>query len=174
MCAVAGCNETDPDPLYIDVVYQMRCKDCEPRTNDSPVRDIHYLDGDQGFALECGTSAGDDGTLISFSAVYTDPENPDNTYGLHVDQAGLDGASASGACSVKVDESGSVYEGRCSNSAPTSGHPCQVKLATEGTTVTGTINCDKIPIQDMMEPFRYFKKPNSDNAADIEIRGCVL
>ena len=90
LCALVGCNETDPEALYIDALYQLRCIDCEPRTNDGRSRDIHHLDGDQGFDLSCVTESTSDGRLISFLAEYTDPSNEAEDYAFQIDQAGLD------------------------------------------------------------------------------------
>jgi hypothetical protein len=172
LCALVGCNETDPEALYVDVLYQLRCNDCEPRTADSPARDIHHLDGDQGFDLSCVSEPTGDGRLISFWAEYTDPENEALDYSFEIDQAGLDGTAHGAACSVKVVEGATTYEGGCTKGDPTAEAPCKLSLKKEGDIVRGTVLCDQIPIQDMMNPFRYLRHPNSNRAAEIEVRGC--
>ena len=177
LCAslvLGACNETDPEALYIDVRYQLRCKDCSPRTNDGPVRDVHDLDGDGGFDLSCTTSTGDEGRLIDFSLEYTDPKDDHKNISLVVDQAGLGDAPHGAACSLKVSDGGSTYEGRCANGETTDERPCAIALERSGDIVRGTLDCDRIPIQDMLSPFRYLKAPSSDKPAQIEIRGCTF
>jgi hypothetical protein len=172
LCALVGCNETDPEALYIDALYQLRCIDCEPRTNDGRLRDIHHLDGDDGFDLSCATESTSDGRLISFLAEYTDPDSEAEDYAFQIDQAGLDDTAHGAACSVKVLDSGSTYKGRCTKGDPTAEAPCKVSLQREGDIVRGTVLCDRIPIQDMMNPFRYLRRPNSNRPVEVEVRGC--
>jgi len=168
-----GCNQSDPEALYIDALYQMRCLDCEPRSNDGPVRDIHHLDGDQGFDLGCDLSpASGDGTLVSFYARYVDPENDAKNFSFEVSRAGLDGADPGATCAVKVLDNGTTYEGNCVATDDMPEPPCTVSLAKDGDVIRGSVMCERIPVQDMREPIRYLYKPNSKKAAPIEIRGC--
>jgi hypothetical protein len=172
--ALASCNESDPEALYIDIRYQLRCIDCEPASNDAPARDVHHLDGDDDFDLSCNATSTDDGRLVSFAAEYFDPDNDANNYAIEVDQAGLDGASHGASCSVKVLDGNSTYKGRCADGDPTVDNPCQLDLKKEGTAIRGTITCRKIPLLDSTTPFRYLVHPNSSRAATIEIRGCTF
>ena len=174
LCALVGCNETDPEALYIDVLYQLRCIDCEPRTNDGIARDIHHLDGDQGFDLGCESTTVDGDRRVSFSAEYFDLDNESDNYSIQVDQAGLDGAGNGPNCSIKVLDSGSTYEGLCADDEPTEERPCVVDLKKEGDIIRGTLFCDRIPIMDMTSPIRYLKRPNSNKPAELEIRGCTF
>ncbi len=172
VAALVGCNESDPEALYIDVLYQMRCIDCEPRTNDGPVRDIHHLDGDQGFDLGCELSDAKDGAQVSFFAEYDDPGNESNNYSIEIDQAGLGDAANGPRCSVKVLDNGTTYEGSCVATDENPDPPCKVSLKKEKGVIRGSVSCKQIPVQDMREPIRYLYKPNSSKAAPIEIRGC--
>lgn len=173
LCALAGCNESDPEPLYVDVQYQLRCFDCEEHTNEPP-HDIHHLDGDEGFALTCDTNPTEDGSLISFSAKFTDPENDKNDYGVEVAQAGLDDTPHGAGCTVKIFEGATTYAGRCADDEVDDDHPCEVALHREGEVVRGTLSCDRIPIENMVEPFRYLRRPDADKPAEVEVRGCVF
>lgn len=172
LCALVGCNESDPEALYIDVLYQLRCLDCEPRTNDGPTRDIHHLDGDEGFELGCELSAAKDGTLISFYAEYVDPENDANDFSIEVNQAGIGETDPGASCTVKVLDNGTTYEGNCVGTEDEPEPPCDVALKKEGGIIRGTLTCDRIPVQDMLEPFRYLYRPSTSKAVPVEIRGC--
>ena len=172
VCVLHGCTTNDPDPLYLDINYQVRCIDCDPRANDQPPRDIHYLDGDSGYDVSCEVDEG--GDLVTFGASWEDPDGKVKPFSLEVSQASASGGQNGGACSVSVVEGANHYQGACSDGEPTAKKPCKLDLQRANGVITGTLYCDNIPIKGMAGPMftRYVTTPDTKKPAKLELHGC--
>jgi hypothetical protein len=173
LAGLLGCTEQDPDPLYVEINYQLRCLDCVPRANDYPEHHVMHLNGDDGHTARCDTLRRDSDTLVSFGVTYVDRGNEDRSYSLAVNQAGLDGAEHGPPCAVTIGEGVNTFEGACAEDETTAERPCAVDLERDGDIVRGTLYCDKVSIKGMTTFIRYLTAPApSQDPAGIEIHGC--
>lgn len=167
-----ACAEEDPPPLYVDVNYQVRCVDCEPRSADDAARDVRAIDGELGFNVECSVTERSGDRLLTFRAAYMDAERPSRNYGISLVQANLEGGDPGGSCIVVVSEGNNTYEGGCTADEPDDGNPCQVELEAEDGIVTGTILCESVPNKNSAMITRHLVDPNSEDPAEFEVHGC--
>jgi len=167
-----ACSEENPPPLYVDVNYQVRCIDCEPRAADDSPRDVRAIDGESGFDVACSITERGGDRLLTFSAIYMDAERPSRSYGLSLVQANLDGGDPGGSCLVVVSEGNNTYEGGCTAEDPDDEDPCQVELEAEDGIVTGTILCAEVPNKNSSMITRHLVDPNTEDPAEFEVHGC--
>jgi hypothetical protein len=168
-----ACNEENPAPLFLDIDYQVRCLDCEPRAPDSLRHNFATLDGEQGFTLLCSTADQGGDRLLSFSATYLDPEGAESkNFSIRLISANLDANDPGNGCRVVATEGGNTYEGHCTAAEPSGDDECQVKLDVEHHTVVGSILCEKFPNRSTNEVVRYLVKGGSDKPADFVFEGC--
>jgi hypothetical protein len=157
-----GCTNEDPPALYLDVAYQLRCIDCEPRGADGKVRDVQAVDGEGGDELTCYVE--DDLLTLELEG---------DGFTFRILQAKL-GDNPGDYCQIVVSEGpGSEYRGDCR--APDdddSGAPCQLELENEGGVLSGTLLCNNIPHALTPEYERYVVAPNSDDAVEFTVQGC--
>jgi hypothetical protein len=167
-----ACTEEDPPPLYVDVDYQVRCIDCEPRAADDAARDIRAIDGELGFSVECSVTERGGDRLLTFRAIYTDAERASRSYGISLVQANVEGGDPGGSCLVVVTEGSNTYEGDCSADEPDEESPCQVELEAEDGIVVGSILCEGVPNKNSSMSTRHVVDPNSEDPAKFEVHGC--
>ena len=172
-CAL-GCTEDDPAALFIDFNYQVRCIDCEPRSNDDPARDVHAVDGEDGLTLTCSAIDRGGDRLVSFSIEHTDPKTGGVDYSFSLDQANLDSSDPGAGCRVNVKEGSNSYEGNCTGKEATEDEPCIVKLEKAGDGVTGSLHCVHIPNKAQPTIQRYIVAGGKESAAKFEVTGCGL
>ncbi len=165
--ALLGCTNEDPAALFVDISYQLRCIDCDPRSPDGPMRDLLLVDGEMDTTLTCAASASGSTHEVDFSA-------QNSQYSLELHQVRL-GANPGDQCQIEVKEgSGNTYRGGCKAVGSDDDAPCEVELTNEGGAITGSILCRRI--QHTLTPTytRYLLSPGSqDEAAEITIQGCA-
>jgi hypothetical protein len=166
-CALAclglfGCNEEDPPALYLDLDYQLRCNDCEPRGNDGPVRDVQAVDGEGGNNLTCYYES----NLLTL-------ELEGSGFTFRILQARL-GDDPGEFCEIVVSEgSGSQYRGDCRGpDDDSSGAPCELEITNEGGVLSGTLLCTNIRHELTPEYERYVVAPMSDDPVEFTVQGC--
>src|SRR5689334_9073826 len=121
-----GCTEEDPAALFLDFNYQVRCLDCEPRSNDDPARDVHAVDGEDELTINCSVVDRGGDRLVSISVEHTDDRTGTVDYSLSIDQANLDSKDPGNGCRVHVKEGPNVYEGNCTGGDPNEETPCMI------------------------------------------------
>lgn len=167
-----ACAEEDPPPLFVDLDYQVRCIDCEPRAADDAVRRVMALDGEDGFSVDCNVARREGDRLVTFTAAYTDEERSRNSYSFGVIQANLDASGPGGSCRVVAVEGDNSYEGKCTGGDPSEEEPCRVELEAEDDIVMGSVLCENIPNRNSAMITRHLVAPNSESAARFEVHGC--
>jgi len=167
-----ACVEEDPAPLYMDLDYQVRCIDCEPRTPDDDPHEIEAIDGEGNFTIDCNATRRGGDRLVSFSALYRDPEREDDNFSISVVQANLDSGDPGGSCRLGVTEGDNRYEGKCTAGDPTTEEPCQIELEEEDGIVSGSLLCDNVPNLSSTLITRYVVEPGSSDPVEFEVHGC--
>ncbi|MDD9933515.1 MAG: hypothetical protein OXT09_07930 [Myxococcales bacterium] len=171
---VAGCTEEDPAPLFMDIRYQVRCVDCEPRAPDDPVRDVELLDGEQGYTIMCRANTRDGDRLLTFSTTFINPDMESENFSISVLQVNLDDDDPGSDCSVQVKEGSNTYEGDCTSGDPTVEEPCSVDFSVDGDVVTGEIFCADVPNRNMAMTKRHLVAPGEEEeGAQFELHGCT-
>jgi hypothetical protein len=170
--ALLACAEQDPPPLYVDVDYQVRCIECDPRAPDDAARRVRALDAEAGFTVECRVEESRGDRLLTFSVRYEDKADDSNSYGLSLVQANLDAADPGGSCRVTVFEGSNTYEGHCSAELA-AGVTCQVELGAEAGIVTGSILCREVENKNAPGYKRHVVAPSSTDPAEFKVHGCV-
>ena len=176
LCAVllpclAACAEEDPAPLYFKVDYQVRCIDCDPLAMDDPERKIRGLDGERGFSVSCRSTVQGGDRYVTMSALH-ETSDPASNYGITIAQVNLEADDPGGNCRVTVVEGNNTYEGVCSEDDPAPAGGCKVDIDVDGTTIQGSVFCNKIPNRSTTEFVRYVVAPSSDEPAEFEVQGC--
>lgn len=163
LCPIfVACSEEDPAALFADVNYQVRCIDCEPRTGDSPERDLAVVDGEGGASLRCESVAG----LVTLVIRTSD-------YAFEIHNARL-GNDPGGQCKVRVKEGSNTYEGDCKPEGEEGAQPCEVELTADGSGFVGRVFCDKIPHESNTQRFQYVVAPGTrDEPAEVVASGCA-
>lgn len=174
LAALCACTEDDPAALFLDFDYQVRCLDCEPRSNDDPARKIHAVDGEKDLTINCSVIERGDDRLVSLSLEHVDPERGVVDYSLSIDQANIDSSDPGNGCRVKAKEGSNAYEGNCTGKEPTEDEPCVVKLKQAGDGVSGSLHCVHIPNKAQSTLTRYIVASGSEKAAKFEATGCGL
>lgn len=172
-CCVLGCTEEDPAALFVDFSYQVRCLDCEPRSNDDPARKVHAVDGEHDLTLTCSVLDRGGEQFVSFSIEHTDADG-DVDYSLAVDQVNLDSKDPGDGCRIKAKEGDNLYEGLCTGDDPSDELPCQVKVDPKGNGITGSLRCLHIPNKAQPTLTRNITAPSTEKAAKFEVTGCGL
>jgi len=176
--AAMGCNNVDPAPLYIDIDYQVRCLDCEPRSPDDPARRIALINGELGYQMDCHTSVVDGDEVLSFSILYSDPDDSSARHEIAVDRVDYQSGQPGSKCEVSVRERSNLYEGGCTGSTPTADEPCQIEINVEDGVVRGEILCLEIPNSNIVTSTRNLVHSDETGEPDerpavFEIYGCT-
>jgi hypothetical protein len=167
---LAACVNEDPAPVVVEIDYQVRCLDCQPRAADDPPHDITALMGKQGFRVSCTGDDYGDTKAISFSAETNELQaNGNQGFGLAIRQA-LPGDDPGPSCRVNAREDVNEYEGRCSADDPTDEIPCQVAMDFEDGLLKGTVLCRNIP--DEVGARRSIVASGSVEPAEFTVHGC--
>ncbi len=183
-----GCSNTDPAPVYIDLDYQVRCLDCEPRSPDDPKRVFALLDGDLGeepdsfYELRCHANTVGKHRVLTFSAKYTSPTNDSKDHSFKVAQVEFEGDDPGSNCNVEIREGSNHYKGKCGGDAPlsTADVPCQIALAVENGILNGTLRCVDLPNESLKTSTRHIVRSDradpmadDDKPATFEFDGCT-
>lgn len=166
VCSLGGvaCKTESSPPVYLDADYQLRCRDCEPRTGDDPEREIALLDGEFDFKITCEVKR-ISGKRSMNLVVAHDAERQADRYGIRITRGNIDEGDQSDECKVRINEGANIYEGACTGDDPSTEQPCKVSFDREGEIVEGSVYCDKIPNQANLASFRYLVNPGSDTKA---------
>ena len=174
--ALASCTSNTTPVIYLDLDYQVRCLDCEPRGPDDPSREVHNVNGEDGFNLECSVTKSKDGVRrLTFLAEHLNPDKPSSNYSLKISQGNLDEDESENICEVKVVESANTYSGNASGEDPNpdDGAPCQVKFSEKDGVIEGSVYCIKIPNSANMSTTRYVVATGTrTDPASFKIYGC--
>jgi len=173
-CSVAGCSSDSTPTVYVDLAYQIRCLDCNPRAPDDDPREIKAVDGEDGYRLTCDVKKVGGSRRVNFAIEQTANDASTDGHAFRVELANLDGEDTTLQCSVHVLEGVQSYAGACSSDAPPdSGGPCQANFRLEKGVIKGGVYCDNIPVEAAPEITRYIVAPGTrDSPAQIQIYGC--
>lgn len=170
--AVACKTESNP-PIYLDADYQLRCRDCEPRTGDDPEREIALLDGEQDFKISCEVKRISGKQSMTLNVVH-EADRASNRYGIRITRANIDESDQSSECKVRITEGANTYEGACTGDDPSTEQPCKVSFDRKEEIVSGSVYCDKIPNQGNLSSFRYLVDPGTDTKAmTLAVHNCT-
>ena len=173
---LSSCTNLDPAPVYLRMDYQMRCLDCQNAADYDPRR-IKALDGEKNLAIDCFVSEEGGERVLSFSALYRDPQSSSKSYEIKVSQARLDKKDPGDSCKVSVEEGGTTYggkNGKCTADAPSDETPCQVELQVDGDIIDGTVYCKKLTAAGNIGVWRHLVEPFTESdPAVFELRNCV-
>jgi hypothetical protein len=147
-----GCGDPDAGKLFADIQYATRC-DATPHCGAPQERDICGINqGDpcnesgEPVRASCTVTEGDGTRTLSFSASQGDD------FSIAVTNATFpaEGGSASGGCTVTVQEGANAYRGACGSSEPSEAQPCRVNSVMffddmGNPTVEGAIFCQFLP-----------------------------
>jgi hypothetical protein len=158
-----GCNKEDPPALYLDVAYQLRCIDCEPRGSDGPIRDVQVVDGEDGANLTC---------YLQNNLLTLELEGSGFTF--RILQARLDDDPGE-FCEIVVSEgTGSQYRGDCRGPDDDSSvAPCELDLENDNGVLSGTLLCNNIRHELTPEYERYVVAPMSEEPVEFTVQGCT-
>ena len=172
--SIGGCTDPDPAPLFMDIRYQVRCIECEPRAPDDPVRDIQLLDGEQGYTVACNANTVDGDRVLTFSTSFSNPDRESENFAISVKQVNIDKSNPGSACAVRVEEGSNTYEGDCTKDDPTADAPCSVAFEQDGDVIKGSVLCEDIPNRNMAMTKRHLVEPGTtDQPARFELHGCT-
>jgi hypothetical protein len=176
-CALAcwaGCKNEDPATVFLDIPYQVRCLDCDPRSNDDPARDIHAVDGEDDLTINCSSISSGGDRLVSFSLEHFNTKTREVDYSLSVDQVNIDSGDPGDRCQVVVKEGSNVYQGECTGDDPSDSKPCLIKMKQDGDGVSGSLHCVHIENKAAPTIRRHLTAPNTEKATKFEVTGCGL
>ena len=162
-----ACVNSDPAPVFVDVSYQLRCIDCEPRTADDSAHTINALDGENGFRVTCDSQRQGKDRLVTFSAGVTDSKHPSNSYAFKIFQADVDKSDPGSSCHTQVVEGSNSYDGPCSSGEPSSDRPCQLKLKLKDGVIKGSVLCNAIPNRNDSMLTRHLVSPWHDRGGAV-------
>ncbi len=169
-----ACVNSDPAPVFVDVSYQLRCIDCEPRAADDSAHTINALDGENGYSVTCNVDRRGKDRLVTFSAGVSDSTHPSKSYAFKIFQADVDKSDPGGSCHTEVVEGSNTYDGPCSSGDPSSDWPCQLKLKLKNGVIKGTVLCNAIPNHNDSTLTRHLVDPGTMDPVSFEIHGCPL
>jgi hypothetical protein len=157
----------------LDADYQLRCRDCEPRTSDDPEREIAYLDGEFDFKITCDVRRISGKRSLNLVVAH-DAERQADRFGIRVTRANIDDGDQSGECKVRINEGANIYEGACTGDDPTTEQPCKVSFDRKDEIVEGSVYCAKIPNQANLASFRYLVDPGTEQRAmKLAVHNCT-
>jgi hypothetical protein len=174
---LVSCTTLDPAPLYLDINYQVRCGDCQPRSIDDKPRDIKVINGEDSYVISCNVNQVGAKRQVSFTATHNGAKASD-TYKFNVDRAFIDGKDPGNACKVRVSEGANTYVGSCTSGTPTADKPCQLSFKPVDGVITGSIWCQALPnganstiTRDVVAPYTDVSMPTKA-AVKFELDGC--
>lgn len=178
LVSTPGCTTEDAVPAYVSTGYQVRCLgECKSRQDSAP-RQIHHLDGEEGFTVRCAVGKSAQGReRLSFSARCSGLDScGDEVYGLQISGLLWDNDGDPGKdCLVRVEEGGNTYEASCAKGAPTDTRRCgvQVKVNAKDSLIRGKLRC--VEIENPSTQFtRYLVGPKGgkEDLASFTVQGC--
>lgn len=173
-----GCTVEDAVPAYVSTSYQVRCLgECKSR-KDSERREVHHLDGEEGFTVRCAVGRFANGQeQLSFSARCSGREGcGDEVYGLRITGLLWDNDGDPGKdCLVRIEEGGNTYEASCAKGDPTDARRCsvEVNVKEKDSLIRGTLRC--VDIENPSTQFtRYVVGPGGGKTelARFTVQGC--
>jgi hypothetical protein len=173
-CAVMACSSDTTPVIYMDLQYQVRCLDCEPRGPDDAAHKIKVVEGEDDYNLNCTVVRSGGVRRVTFTASRLDKKDSSSSRVFEVRSASLDGDDNDASqCQVHVVEGDNTYDSTCSSDDPSGDTPCQATLSEKGGIISGSLFCDKIPNLVSATTSRYVVKPAStSDGAPFKIYGC--
>lgn len=168
--AFACTSDTTP-VIYVDLSYQVRCLDCDPRAPDSAARRIKAVEGELGLKLECRARSIEGTRRVTWLSDHR-RQNSDDSYMLSITNLNIEGEESEGPCEVAITEGPNTYKGACGSDDPTPGRPCKVSVDVEDGVVRGEVYCDDIPNEVTNSLTRYLVAPVSREPATFQVYGC--
>jgi hypothetical protein len=172
--SLAACSSESTPAVYMDLSYQVRCLDCEPRAADYPERMIKNVDGEDGYALKCEVTQTAGARRVTFSSTHLDPKASSTDHVFKISLGNIDRDDAEHPCEVKVIEGANSYVGAGTSDPPSDAAPCQARFSVKDGVITGGVYCDNIPGEVDATTTRYVVAPatRSDPAA-FKLYGCA-
>ncbi|MCG8556519.1 MAG: hypothetical protein MJD61_14690 [Proteobacteria bacterium] len=164
--AVASCTNDMGVPVYVDVTYQLRCRnDCLGKL-EAPPRRVRGLDDQTDPIIDCFISVGE----LTFTAQQGDE------YGIRVDNSNLAGPTPD-RCRVTVSEGANSFEGSCSGTPPAPPLvPCQLNILPDPSgALLGSLLCVDLPQRLQPSEVRSLEAPGNLPApqpAAFNLQGC--
>jgi hypothetical protein len=174
-CLIAACSSDSTPTVYVDLAYQVRCLDCEPRSPDDPAHEIKVVDGEAGYKLDCAVRKVSGTRRVDFDVTYNDPAKSDSDHVFKISGASVDGDDPTLQCSAHIVEGDNTYDGSCSSDPPaTSGGPCQASLSVKNGVIEGSLYCDNIENGANISSTRYIVAPGTESdPAKFSLYGCT-
>jgi hypothetical protein len=176
--AVVSCSSADAPAVFIDIDYQIRCLECEPRSPDDAKRQIETLDDDMGYAVDCNVTGSGKNQVVSFSLSF-DSDGVAKDHSIEAKEVPLGGGEPGSKCIVRVKEIANTYAGKCASDEPEPGAECRIETKLEGDVITGTVLCANMPNASIESSTRHlvlseFGSMHEDlTPAEFELHGCA-
>lgn len=168
----ASCSSDTTPTVYIQLSYQVRCLDCNPRAPDDNEHDVKNVDGEDGYNLSCTVKKEDGERKVTFTADHLSSDSGSN-YSFKLENGNLDGDDTSGECQVTIIEGDNTYKSPCSSDAPSDDSPCQAQFSVDNGVIKGGVLCNNIVNEATSALTRYVVAPGSrTDQAKFALYGC--
>jgi hypothetical protein len=175
LCGVGACSTDTTPTVYVDLAYQVRCLDCQPRSADDPQHAIKVVDGEDGYSLACNVKKVSGARRVTFSVSHLDVTQSSTDHAFKVSLGNIDADDTSLPCDVNIVEGANTYEGACTSDPPSDQTgPCQAKFSVKDGVISGGLYCNNIPNQANLTTTRYIVSPGSmTDPAAFKLYGCT-
>jgi hypothetical protein len=171
--SLPACSSDTTPVVYIELAYQVRCLDCDPRAPDYTEHNIKHVDGEAGYAMACSVTKLDGARRVTFSATHIDPMNSSTDHSLKVSLANIDGDDTDRPFDVRILEGATTYVGSGTSDSPSDSQPCQARFTVKDNVINGGLYCAHIPSDSDIANNRYVVAPaTSSDPAPFKLYGC--
>jgi hypothetical protein len=169
---VLACTSDTSPTVYVDLAYQVRCNDCQPRVTDESAHSIKAVNGENGLDLRCRAESSSGVKRVNIRAAHFSELSTEN-YAFTIENGSLEGDESDGPCRVEVIEGNDTFLGACSTDEPSEDFPCKVTFNIDKGVVKGTAYCYRITKVGVPSEFRYVVLPGERaEAATFQAYGC--
>jgi hypothetical protein len=169
----ASCSSDTTPTVYIQLSYQVRCLDCNPRAPDDNEHVIKNVDGEDGYKLTCQVKKENGVRRVDFSVAHTSSDAA-SSYTFTLEKGSLDGDDSSGECQVTVIEGDNTYKAPCSSDEPSDDSPCQAQFSVDKGVIKGGVLCNNILNEAASTLTRYVVSPGTrTDPAGFSLYGCA-
>jgi hypothetical protein len=170
---VLACTSDTTPAVYVDLAYQVRCNDCQPRVTDESAHPIKAVNGEGDLDLRCRAESSSGVKRVNIRAAHFNEISTSN-YAFTIENGSLEGDESEGPCRLEVIEGNDTFEGACGTDEPTEDRPCQVKFSLEKGVVKGTAYCHRITKVGVPSEYRYVVLPGERaEPATFQVYGCA-
>lgn len=179
--AFAGCVTDEPLPAYVGVSYQLRCQGECTSSQDSPVRTIAHVNGEDDMDVRCRTRGSGDSRTVDVSAKCPagGPGCGTNGFSFAIDYlaVGRKGNDPGDNCTVTIREGNNRYQSACTGGEVGEEVRCVIDAELDEkdnglSEITGTLRCRDIPNEASPDITRYLVAPGTSDPASFLIQGC--